>query len=134
MDKKEKEITLKKNVREEGNNTDEKSERVLCDSTEYELIEDKGKVFEKLIHLANKNSFQVKFCDFQAYNGLLRRDRIGIRATMTIEEINYSLAHELAHHYLHFDCGDTINSPLHAEYEKQADRAAKMLLDAVAVI
>ncbi len=48
---------------------------------------------------------------------------------MTIDRINYNLAHELAHVYLHYDKGDTIRSERHADYEEQADRAAKMLLE-----
>lgn len=48
---------------------------------------------------------------------------------MTIDRINYNLAHELAHAYLHYDKGDTIHSERHADYEEQADRAAEMLLE-----
>lgn len=58
--------------------------------------------------------------------------RMGISQNLqTIEEVNYNLAHELAHAYLHYDKGDTINSGMHEQYEEQADRAAKMLLDAI---
>jgi Zn-dependent peptidase ImmA (M78 family) len=60
----------------------------------------------------------------------MKGDRIGIRQSLpTIEDINYILAHEIAHVYLHYDKGDTITSDRHDEYEEQADRAAKMLLD-----
>ena len=56
--------------------------------------------------------------------------RMGISQNLqTIDDVNYNLAHELAHAYLHYDKGDTINSDLHEQYEEQADRAAKMLLD-----
>lgn len=57
--------------------------------------------------------------------------RIAIAEDLKTDEVKatYILAHELAHHYLHKDKGDTINSPNHAAYEEQADRAAFMLLD-----
>ena len=48
-----------------------------------------------------------------------------------MDRINYNLAHELAHSYLHYDKGDTIHSERHAEYEEQADRAAEMLLELI---
>lgn len=59
--------------------------------------------------------------------------KIGIRQGMTDDEIAYTLAHELAHCYLHMDKGNTITSPFHKEYEEQADRAAKMLLDFISI-
>lgn len=55
--------------------------------------------------------------------------KIGLRKGLSENEATYTLAHELAHIYLHIDKGNTIESPHHAEYEEQADRAAKMLLD-----
>lgn len=66
---------------------------------------------------------------FQAYEGRLKGNRLGIAQDLNIDRINYNLAHELAHAYLHYDKGDTIHSERHAEYEEQADRAAEMLLD-----
>ena len=45
------------------------------------------------------------------------------------DRIVYTLAHEIAHGYLHKDTGNTVDSPKHAEYEEQADRAAHMILD-----
>ena len=59
---------------------------------------------------------------------MVRGNRVGIRAGMSIDDINYSVAHELAHCFLHFDKGDTINAENHDEYEEQADRAAQLLL------
>lgn len=91
---------------------------------------DNGDKFAKLMHLATSKGCIVKFLPFQAYNGRLHKNKIGLRQSMkTIEEINYVLAHEIAHAYLHFDKGDTINSDMNALFEEQADRAAKMLLD-----
>jgi len=97
-------------------------------------MRDKGEIFAELIHIAEKNNVKVQFFpEFQECRGRLHGDRIGIRSAMGINDINYSLAHELAHFYLHWDKGDTISSEMHSDYEEQADRAAKMLLDALAV-
>lgn len=93
---------------------------------------DKGEIFTDLMHLAVSKEITVKFVPFQCYNGRLKENRIGIRQSLpTIDDINYILAHEIAHAYLHYDKGDTINSDRHKEYEEQADRAAKMLLAAL---
>lgn len=96
-------------------------------------MKDKGEVFARLIHIADRNNIQVKLCQLLASDGRLKDDRIALRSAMGIDDINYSHAHELAHYYLHFDKGNTISSEKHADYEEQADRAAKMLLDALAV-
>ena len=96
----------------------------------YGISVDKGEVFADLMHLAVSKGITVRFVPFQFYNGRLKENRIGIRQSLpTIEDINDILAHEIAHAYLYYDKGDTINSDRHDEYEEQADRAAKMLLD-----
>lgn len=97
-------------------------------------MKDNGEIFMKLMHLATGNEIKVAFLPFKASKGRLKGDasgtRIGIKQGLTsIEEVNYTLAHELAHAYLHYDKGDTINNDMHEQYEEQADRAAKMLLD-----
>ena len=97
---------------------------------------DNGEVFMKLMHLATQNQIAVKFVPFTVSYARLKGNpqgmRMGISQNLqTIEEVNYNLAHELAHAYLHYDKGDTINSGMHEQYEEQADRAAKMLLDAI---
>lgn len=91
---------------------------------------------EKLMHLAEKNNIRVRFTPFETKGGIEYRSeelRIGIRAEMGFDEYVDNLAHELAHYFLHYDKGDTITSEKHAEYEEQADRAAKMLLAALSV-
>ena len=90
---------------------------------------DQGKVFERLLRLADAKDLNVRLLPLQASEGRLKRNRIGIARDLTIDRINYNLAHELAHVYLHYDKGDTIRSERHADYEEQADRAAKMLLE-----
>lgn len=89
-----------------------------------------GKVFEKLVHLAIKTGVVVKFAPLQYNNGRVKGNRIAIRQDLqTIDDYNYTLAHELAHRFLHYDKGDIINNENHIGYEEQADRAAKMLLE-----
>lgn len=96
-------------------------------------MRDKGEIFADLVHIADKAKFTVKLVPFKTYYGRLKGDRIGLANWMDIDDLNYNLAHELAHAYLHYDKGDTINSDKNAEYEEQADRAAKLLLDALAL-
>ena len=90
---------------------------------------DQGKIFERLLHLAMNRGLIVRFAPLRASNGRIMGERIGLRQDMGIEEINQSLAHELAHSYLHFDQGDILNSPIREKYEQEAERAADMLLD-----
>ena len=95
---------------------------------------DSGKVFERLVHIATKNNIIVRFAPLQYSDGRLKGNRLAIRQDLpTIEEYNYNLAHKLAHYFLHYDKGDTVKSERRAEYEEQADRAAKMLLAALSV-
>lgn len=98
-------------------------------------------IFCKLIHLAEKNNIRVSFAPLPIsrgrYKALAPDDgRIAVRQNLpTIEEYNYEIAHEMAHAYLHFDKGcileGMIDDKLHKQYEEQANRAAKMLLDAL---
>lgn len=95
---------------------------------------DNGKIFEKLVHLATSQGIIVRFAPLAANDARLKINKIAIRQDLpTIDDFNYNLAHELAHAYLHYDKGDTITSEKYAEYEEQADRAAKMLLAALRV-
>lgn len=92
---------------------------------------------ERLMYLAEANNISVGFVPFEGSDGGLTYThnelRIGIRMGMTFDEYVYNLAHELAHYFLHYDKGDTVRSEKHAEYEEQADRAAKLLLAALKV-
>lgn len=94
---------------------------------------EQGKIFEKMIKLSGKEDIQVKFAPLTVSYGRLKGERIALWNNMTINEMNYALAHELAHHFLHYDKGDTIHSDKHIEYEEQADRAARMLLAALSI-
>lgn len=93
-------------------------------------MRDKGEVFTTLVHLATANGIIVRFLPLPVSDARLKGNHIAIKQDLpTIEDFNYNLAHELAHVYLHYDKGDTIGSDIHEQYEEQADRAAKMLLD-----
>ena len=93
---------------------------------------DKGTVFTRLMHLATSNGITVRFAPLQYNDARIKGNRVAIRQNLdTIDEINYNLAHELAHAYLHYDKGNTMTSIMHDQYEEQADRAAKMLLEAL---
>lgn len=93
----------------------------------------------RLIHIASQNSISVVFMRFKSRSkGLFCSyedgdKRIGIRVDMSVEEYVYTLAHELAHYFLHYDKGDIIVREEHEEYEEQADRAANMLLCVLSV-
>ncbi|MBQ8814111.1 MAG: ImmA/IrrE family metallo-endopeptidase [Lachnospiraceae bacterium] len=97
-----------------------------------EQVEYTPEEMERLMYIAEQQGIKVRFKSFEAFDGRMAvvKDevRIGIRAGMSFDEYVYTLAHELAHWFLHFDKGDTITSDNHQEYEEQADRAAKMLL------
>ena len=93
-----------------------------------------GEIFEKLMHIAAKKDIAVKFALLQYHDGMIKGNRIAIRQDLpTIEDFNYNLAHELAHYFLHYDKGDTVNSDKYEEYEEEADRAANMLLMALSI-
>ncbi len=97
----------------------------------------KSEVFRKLMLLANENDVKILFVPFKAYDGRFTRRsgeyRIGIRIDMDFDDYIYNLAHELAHLYLHHDKGNMMESDRKAEYEEQADRAAKMLIDVLSI-
>ena len=100
-----------------------------------ESVMDSGKVFERLVHLAVTNGITVRFAPLAANYARLKGDRIALSQDLkTIEDINYNLAHELAHRFLHYDKGNILIGRNHKEYEEQADRAAKMLLEALSGI
>ena len=92
---------------------------------------DSGKIFEKLLHLAVGRGITVRFYPFQTSEGRLYGNRLGIAQDLNIDKINYNLAHEIAHSFLHYDKGNTIENPKHEEYEEQADRAANMILEII---
>lgn len=100
---------------------------------------DTGKIFENLVHMAVQNGFTVKFAPLPISHARIKGNRIALNQNLgTIDDFNYNLAHELAHSYLHSGKGDitpgAVDETALIEYEEQADRGAKMLLDAMAVM
>ena len=97
----------------------------------------KSEVFRRLMLLANKNNVKILFVPFKTYDGRFTcrsgEYRIGIRIDMGFDDYIYNLAHELAHLYLHYDKGNMIENDRKAEYEEQADRTAKMLIDVLSI-
>lgn len=97
----------------------------------------KSKVFRKLMLLANKNNVEILFVPFKSYDGRFTRRsgeyRIGIRIDMDFDDYIYNLAHELAHLYLYYDKGNIMGSERETEYEEQANRAARMLIDVLSI-
>ena len=91
------------------------------------------KVYDSLLKVAEGKKLSVVFKPFHFYDGRFRNDKIALREGMSLEKNIIVLAHELAHAYLHYDKGDTINHENHCEYESQADRAAELLLDALSI-
>ena len=94
---------------------------------------DNGKVFEELIKICRAKNILVLFPPFEGFYGRLYNERIGIANDMNLENINKTLAHELAHAYLHYDKGNIVENK-NSNYEEQADRAAFMLLDTIQII
>ena len=94
---------------------------------------DNGKVFEELIKICRAKNILVLFAPFNGKYGMVRKERIGIANDMNLENINKTLAHEIAHTYLHYDKGNIVENK-NSNYEEQADRAAFMLLDTIQII
>ena len=92
---------------------------------------------EKLKRFAETKGFDVIMidCEIEKECGYLLDNRIFVNNNKQVKEdrILYTLAHEIAHGYLHKDKGNTIKSPKHAEYEEQVDRGANMILDLLAM-
>ena len=88
---------------------------------------------EKLKKFAEMQGFEVFVIDFgfDKECGRLLNKHIFVNNNENVskDRVAYTLAHEIAHGYLHKDKGNTVKSPKHAEYEEQADRAANMILD-----
>lgn len=89
-------------------------------------------LYSRLMNFSYANGLEVIIMQFNSHaDGLLLGNRIALSSSMSVEDMTYTLAHELAHYFLHYDKGDTIGSERHAEYEEQADRGAKLLLAAL---
>lgn len=83
-----------------------------------------GKQLETLVHFATDIGCHVSLVPLQRNDGRIKGDRIGIRATMSIEEYVHNIAHELAHLYLHTGTVD----PKDEEKERQAENVASLIV------
>lgn len=100
---------------------------------------EKGTIFCNLVHLAVTKGITVKFAPLKASYARIAGNRIALSDRLeTIDDFNYNLAHELAHSYLHSGKGDitpgAVDEEVLAQYEEQADRGAKMLLDVLSMV
>lgn len=86
-----------------------------------------------LVRMMKKEGVNLKICSFEACEWALRgmsdgEIRIGIKRDMPFDKTIHSMAQALAHLYLFYDKGDTINHPNHKKYDEQTDRAADLIL------
>lgn len=97
-------------------------------------MKEEAEIFEKLLRVALGSGIRgIMIYDFEPdTRGVLLGDVVGLNGKMILGQINKTLAHEIAHYYLHYDKGNTLEAKRHAEYEEQAERAGKMLLEALA--
>lgn len=84
----------------------------------------KGKQLETLVHFATGIGCHVSLVPLQYNDGRVKGKRIGIRATMSIDEYVHNIAHELAHIYLH--TGEV--SADDKEKETQAENVADLIV------
>ena len=85
-------------------------------------------IFRTLLHVAEDRGLDVRSYPFMCNRSILKGDMIGIQDGLTLREIDYELAWELAHSFIHYDGGDMIRSPLSKDYNEQATRAAGMII------
>ena len=85
-------------------------------------------IFRILLQVADDEGIKVRSFPFKGINSVLHSNHIGIRQQMLLEKVNYELAWELAHLFIHYDNGDLIKSPLQKDYNAQATRAANMII------
>lgn len=95
---------------------------------ELPQIDDPIGIFNILLKVAEDKQISVKSYPFKYYASQLCGNVIGIRQGVTVEKACYELAWELAHVFIHYDCGDIVKSPLAKDYNEQATRAAEMII------
>lgn len=85
-------------------------------------------VFKNLIGLAEKENIKLEVKDIKGYFSMLYKDRIALQRNLVLERAIYETAYELAHYFIHYDCGNLIDSPLKKDYNAQAERTACMII------
>ena len=81
-----------------------------------------------LLVLAEEENMKLEVKDLKGYTSMLHGDRIALRRNLTFEKAVYETAYELAHHFIHYNQGNIIESPLAKDYNEQAERAASMMI------
>lgn len=97
------------------------------------FMNDNEKIFDGLLKICRAKEMLILFAPFKANYGMVCKNRIGIANDMDLENINKTLAHEIAHTFLHYDKGNILNNKS-PDYEEQADRAASMLLEVIQIL
>lgn len=85
-------------------------------------------VFKNLMALAKEENIKLEVKDIKGYFSILYKGKIALQRNMVLEKAVYETAYELAHYFIHYDCGNLINSPLSKDYNEQAERAASMMI------
>ena len=109
----------------------EKSENPQQCFEQYVIPEmkDPVRVFGELMELAENRGIKVRLLPLKGYKSRLHKNRIGISYCLPFREVVFELAFELAHAHIHSNCGDTIKSPDHKDYNRRAEFAACMMID-----
>lgn len=103
-------------------------EKPICKKSDLPVMDNPIKIFKILLQIADDNGINVDSFPLETVDSVLHSKHIGIRNQMLLEKVNYEFAWELAHAFIHHDAGDMIKSPLSKEYNKQATRAAEMII------
>lgn len=85
-------------------------------------------IFKNLLALADEQGISLKLKDIPGYDSILKGQDIAVRKNQMFEKVVYETAFELAHYFIHYNAGDTINSPMAKEYNDQAEKAAFMII------
>ena len=85
-------------------------------------------VFKNLMALAEEENIKLEVKDIKGYFSVLHKDRIALQRNLVLEKAIYETAYELAHYFIHYDCGNLIDSPLKKDYNAQAEKAAYLII------
>lgn len=85
-------------------------------------------ILKNLLVLAEEENMKLEVKDLKGYTSMLHGDRIALRRNLTFEKAVYETAYELEHHFIHYNQGNIIESPLAKDYNEQAERAASMMI------
>lgn len=98
-------------------------------SLRFPEINQPAKALHALLNIAEKKRINVLFGEMKYCRSILCSDHIGIRKNMSVDEIVYELAFELAHAMVHYDVGNIVQNPNCKEYNAFAERMACMMIE-----